>query len=42
MAHAQHDIPRVTRVTKELATRFPEEVRIAQAKQIIPNYVTRF
>jgi outer membrane assembly lipoprotein YfiO len=42
IAQAQHDIPRVTRVSKELATRFPEEVRMAQAKKIIPTYVTRF
>ncbi len=42
MAQAQHDTPRVTRVSKELETRFPEEVRMAQAKKVIPNYVSRF
>lgn len=42
IAQAQHDTPRVVRVTKELTTRFPEEVRVAQAKKIIPTYVTRF
>jgi outer membrane assembly lipoprotein YfiO len=42
IAQAQHDTPRITRVSKELASRFPEEVRVAQAKKIIPNYVTRF
>ena len=42
MAQAQHDMPRIARVSKELETRFPEEVRVAQAKKIIPNYVARF
>lgn len=42
MAQAQRDIPRVTRISQELATRFPEEVRIAQAARTPINYVTRF
>lgn len=42
LAQAQHDQPRVMRVSQELNMRFPEEVRLAQAKKAIPNYVARF
>ena len=42
IAQAQNDTPRVARISKELATRFPEEIRLAQAKKTVPNYVTRF
>ena len=42
LAQAQRDEPRITRISQELTTRFPEEVRLAQAKKAIPNYVARF
>jgi|GEM_PF-3511480 len=42
LAKAQHDEPRVMRVSQELANRFPEQVRLAQAKKSVPNFLTRF